>query len=262
MRALLIFLFAFAASAADSGLPAAAPEDVGMNQAVLRSGLSLFEGAVARDEMRGAVVLVARKGRVVLHEAVGLRDYEHKLPMERGTLFRMASNTKPVTATAILMLAEEGKLSVDDNVRKYLPSFDNYRAGSIKIRHLLSHTSGLRIPVIFFKPYVLPPALQTEVDRFGVVGAEETPGETYSYNNPGFNTLRRHRRSRLRPRTEGVLPRAYLRAARHEGELQPLNRMRRKTACRWCTASRRANPGRRSGGPAMSGLPSCAPQAA
>ncbi|MEZ5395229.1 MAG: serine hydrolase domain-containing protein [Bryobacterales bacterium] len=122
MRALLIFLFAFAASAADSGLPAAAPEDVGMNQAVLRSGLSLFEGAVARDEMRGAVVLVARKGRVVLHEAVGLRDYEHKLPMERGTLFRMASNTKPVTATAILMLAEEGKLSVDDNVHKYLPS--------------------------------------------------------------------------------------------------------------------------------------------
>lgn len=189
MRLLLILLFALSASAAESGLPAAAPGDVGMNEAVLRSGLALFEEAVARDEMRGAVVLVARKGRVVLHEAIGLRDYERKLPMERDTLFRMASNTKPVTATAILMLAEEGKLSVDDNVRKHLPSFDNYRAGSIKIRHLLSHTSGLRIPVIFFKPYILPPALQTEVDRFGEVGADETPGETYSYNNPGFNTL-------------------------------------------------------------------------
>ena len=190
MRFLLAFLcLVAAASAAESGLPAASPGDVGMSEAVLRSGVTLFEEAVASDDMRGAVVLVARKGRVVLHEAVGWRDVERKLPMERDTLFRMASNTKAVTATAILLLQQEDKLSVDDSVRKYLPSFDNYRAGEIKIRHLLSHTSGMRIPVIFFKPFVEPPALRTEVDRFGEVGAEERPGETYSYNNPGFNTL-------------------------------------------------------------------------
>jgi CubicO group peptidase (beta-lactamase class C family) len=175
--------------AAESGLPKASPADVGMSQAILRSGVSLFEEAVQHDDMRGAVLLVARKGKVVLHEAVGWRDLEHKLPMQRDTLFRMASNTKPVTATAILLLQQDGKLSVDDNVRKYLPSFDNYRAGGIKIRHLLSHTSGFRIPVIFFKPFADPPALRTEVDRFGEIGAEETPGETFSYSNPGFNTL-------------------------------------------------------------------------
>ena len=191
MRLFLVLLSfaAYAAAAAESGLPAASPADVGMSEAVLRSGVTLFEEAVKDDDLRGAVLLVARKGRVVLHEAVGWRDYERKLPMQRDALFRMASNTKPVTATAILMLEQEGKLSVDDNVRKHLPSFDNHRAGNIKIRHLLSHTSGMRIPVIFFKPYIEPPALRTEVDRFGEIGAEETPGATYAYNNPGFNIL-------------------------------------------------------------------------
>lgn len=184
----LVFLFT-SIGAAGSGLPSAKPADAGMSEAVLRSGLSLFEDAVQRDDIKGAVLLVARQGKVVLHEAVGWRDAGRKLPMQRDTLFRMASNTKPVTATAILLLQQEGKLSVDDNVRKHLPSFDNYRAGGIKIRHLLSHTSGLRIPVIFFKPFLKPPSLRTEVDRFGEIGAEEPPGTSYSYSNPGFNTL-------------------------------------------------------------------------
>ena len=176
-------------AASDSGLPAANPADVGMSGPVLRSGVTLFEESVQRDDLKGAVLLVARRGKVVLHEAVGLRDPGRKLPMERDTLFRMASNTKPATATAILLLQQEEKLSLDDYVRKHLPSFDNYRSGGIKIRHLLSHTSGLRIPVIFFKPFVEPPALRTEVDRFGEIGAEEPPGATFWYNNPGYNTL-------------------------------------------------------------------------
>jgi CubicO group peptidase (beta-lactamase class C family) len=185
----LASLFALAAPVLAGGLPKASPEDLGMSEPVLRSGVALFEEAVKQDDLRGAVLLVARKGRIVLHEAVGWRDIERKLPMERDTLFRMASNTKPVTATSILLLQQEEKLSVDDNVRKHIPSWDNYRAGSIKIRHLLSHTSGLRIPVIFFQPPADPPSLRAEVDRFGEVGADEQPGTTYSYNNPGFNTL-------------------------------------------------------------------------
>ena len=175
--------------AGESGLPTVSPADVGMNEAVLQSGVSLFEEALADDDLKGAVILVARKGNVALHEAVGWRDAERKLPMQRDTLFRMASNTKAVTATAILLLHQQEKLSINDYVREHLSSFDNYRSGAIKIRHLLSHTSGLRIPVIFFRPFVEPAALRTEVDRFGEIGVEEPPGETFWYNNPGFNTL-------------------------------------------------------------------------
>jgi CubicO group peptidase (beta-lactamase class C family) len=116
--------------------------------------------------------------------------------MEKNTMFRMASNTKPPVATGISILVEEGKLSYDDPVREYIPSFDNYRAGFIQIKHLLSHTSGLRINSLFLEPYLEPsperpdaPTLQLEAARFGEVGAEVLPGTSYSYSNPGFNTL-------------------------------------------------------------------------
>ncbi|MCP5109803.1 MAG: beta-lactamase family protein, partial [bacterium] len=121
--------------------------------------------------------------------AIGWRDAEQRLPMEKDTLFHMASNTKPVVAAAILMLAEEGKLALDDPVSKHLAAFDNYRSGGITIRHLLTHTSGLRIPTIFLKPLLDNPTLQAEVARFGKIGAEVEPGTSYQYNNPGYNTL-------------------------------------------------------------------------
>lgn len=109
--------------------------------------------------------------------------------MQKDTLFRMASNTKPVVATAIMMLAEEGKLSIDDPVAKHLPSFDNPRSRGITIAQLLSHSSGLRIEPIFypFKPGE-EVSLQAAVAKFGAEGPKEQPGE-YSYNNAGYNTL-------------------------------------------------------------------------
>ena len=183
-------------AAADSPLQVLAPEDVGMSSAVLHSGVHLFEEALKRDDLKGAVLLVGRHGKVVLHEAVGWRNQEDGQRMERDTLFRMASNTKPVVATAILMLVEEGKLSLFDNVRKYLPSWDNHRASYIQVRHLLSHTSGLRINTLFLSPLMEAstkhpdaPNLVLEAARFGDVGAQYPPGTTYSYSNPGYNTL-------------------------------------------------------------------------
>lgn len=182
--------------AQDVTLSRGAPAEVGMSEAVLKEGVRLFEQWVAEDELRGVVLLVTRNGKVVLHEAIGWRDKEQKLSMEKDTMFRMASNTKPVIATAVSILVEEEKLSYDDNVRKYVPSFDNYRSGFILVRHLLSHTSGFRIGPIFLRPLIQKsdehpdaPCLQVEVDRFGRIGAEEIPGTTYSYSNAGFNTL-------------------------------------------------------------------------
>jgi len=174
----------------------AAPADAGMSEGVLAGGVALYEEAIERGDLVGAVLLVAKDGKVVLHEALGWRDKARSIPMEPGTMFRMASNTKPPVATAIATLVEDGKLAYDDLVREHMPSWDNYRAGFINIGHLLSHSSGLRIPTLFLQPYMQPtaqhpdaPTLQLEVARFGEVGAEVTPGTSYSYNNPGYNTL-------------------------------------------------------------------------
>ncbi len=172
------------------------PSDVGMSAGILAGGAALYEEAIARGDLVGAVLLVAKDGKVVLHEALGWRDKSRNLPMEPNTMFRMASNTKPVVATGIAMLVEDGKLAYDDLVREHIPSWDNYRAGFIHIGHLLSHSSGLRIPTLFLQPYMEPtaehpnaPTLQLEAARFGLVGSEVVPGTSYSYNNPGYNTL-------------------------------------------------------------------------
>jgi CubicO group peptidase (beta-lactamase class C family) len=165
------------------------PADVDMSAAVLDGAVGLYREAVERGDLVGAVVLVARQGRVVVHEAIGLRDKERRLPMERSTMFRMASNTKPVVATGIATLVEQRMLSYDDLVREHIPEWDNYRAGFITVGQLLSHTSGLRIPTLFLQPLGGDATLQGEAARFGAVGAEVPPGETYSYSNPGYNTL-------------------------------------------------------------------------
>lgn len=182
--------------AQDVTLSAGKPADAGMDEGILMEGVRLYKESVQRDELKGVVLLVARRGVVVLHEAIGMKNVEKGLPMEKNTMFRMASNTKPTIATAISMLVEEEKLGYNDNVRKHIPSFDNYRSGYIKIHHLLTHTSGFRIGPIFYRPLLQKspehpdaPSLLTEVERFGKTGATEIPGTSYSYSNAGYNTL-------------------------------------------------------------------------
>ena len=163
---------------------------VGMDAAVLEQAVQLYRDAVARDELKGAVLMVARRGVIVLHEAVGWRHEAYQLPMEADTLFRMASNTKPVIGTAVLILQEEGRLSLDDRAAAHLESFDNDRSRDITIRQLLSHSSGLRIGPIFH-PFDEDetPTLIGAVARFGAEGPAVEPGTSYSYNNAGYNTV-------------------------------------------------------------------------
>ncbi len=187
---------ALTAQAQDVTLSTGRPEDVGLSSGVLAGGVALYREAVERGDLVGAVLLIAKDGKIVLHEAVGWRDKDANLPMEKGTMFRMASNTKPVIATAIARLVERNQLGFADMVRQHIPSFDNYRSGHIQVRHLLTHTSGFRIPTLFLQPYLTKtaktpnaPNLQLEVARFGEVGSAVIPGISYSYSNPGFNTL-------------------------------------------------------------------------
>ncbi|NLZ05441.1 MAG: beta-lactamase family protein [Phycisphaerae bacterium] len=192
----ILLLTSNALSAQDVVLSVGAPSAAGMDETILAAAVHMYETAVRQDQVRNIVLLVARDGKVVLHEAMGWKDKEQGIPLAKDAMFRMASNTKPVIATGISILVEEGKLNYRDLVRRHIAAFDNYRSGAITIHHLLTHTSGFRIEPIFFGPLMQKspehpdaPSLQLEVARFGEVGATELPGTTYEYSNPGYNTL-------------------------------------------------------------------------
>lgn len=174
---------------APPALPSATPASVGVDAAKLQEAVALYKQAVEKDEIRGAVLYVARRGQVVLHEAIGWRHHAYRVPMERDSLFRMASNTKPVVAAAVLTLMEDGKLALSDTAAKHLKSFDNDKSRHITIEQLLTHSSGLRIGPIMY-PFAAgeEPTLQAAVAKFGAEGPAAKPGE-YSYNNAGYNTL-------------------------------------------------------------------------
>ena len=106
--------------------------------------------AVERNEIAGAVGLVVRDGKVAYFRGVGMRDREANAAMPTDAIFRIASMTKPVTSVAAMILVDDGKLSLDDPVAKYIPEFkdpkllDGEPAGrEITVRHLITHTSGL-----------------------------------------------------------------------------------------------------------------------
>jgi len=155
--ALSIPVLALAAMTAVSGevLPRATPESVGMSAEKLQSVTALLRQFVADRKISGAVAAVARKGKIVYLEPVGLQNIEARIPMTDASLFRVYSMTKAVTAVAVMMLVDEGRLRLEDPASKYLAEFKNVKvqesaAGpsrnpsrEITIKDLLLHTSGL-----------------------------------------------------------------------------------------------------------------------
>jgi CubicO group peptidase (beta-lactamase class C family) len=108
---------------------------------------AVIDEALAAQQLVGAVVLVARDGKLVYARAVGLADREAKQAVREDTLFRIASMTKPIVSVAALALIDQGKLSLDEPITKWLPDFrpklHDGREPVITVRHLLTHTSGL-----------------------------------------------------------------------------------------------------------------------
>lgn len=104
---------------------------------------------VEKGQAAGVVTLVMKDGKVAHHGAVGLADIANNKPMQPDTLFAIASMTKPITATAVMILADEGKLSIDDPVSKYIPEFNEValkggeKVRCMTIKELMTHTSGL-----------------------------------------------------------------------------------------------------------------------
>jgi CubicO group peptidase (beta-lactamase class C family) len=164
---------------------------VGMDSAQLQQAVNLYRDALDRNQLRGAVLLVARHGTIVVHEAIGWKNYAYRLPMQKDTLFQMMSTTKPIASTATLVLEQDGKLNTQDPVAKYFDSFENEKSRSITIRHLLSGTSGFRVGPIFYPfdkddPH---PSIRKAVDKFGKEGSAVEMNTSFSYSNAAFNTV-------------------------------------------------------------------------
>lgn len=149
---------------------------------------------VDAKEVPGVVTLVADKNGVVHLDAIGSADVAGTKPMRPDAIMWIASMTKPITGSAILMLQDEGKLSVDDPVAKHIPEFANVKTpggkpANLTLKHLMTHTSGLKEPT----PDVSRNA-KVLADLIPSITGQPTsfePGSKWSYNQSGINTLGR-----------------------------------------------------------------------
>ncbi len=152
MRILFVMLVPLLAVGRE--LPVGEPAEFGMSAEGLAKIGPVVEGMIREKSLVGASVLILKKGTIVYQEGFGQRDRENDLPMERDTLFRIFSMTKGLTSAAALILCDEGKLNLDDEVAAHLPEFkgDEVWVSRIKrekaeraptVRDLLRHTSGL-----------------------------------------------------------------------------------------------------------------------
>ncbi len=193
-------------------LSPAAPEEVGMSSERLGRIDIVVNEYMTKKWIPGAVVLIARNGKIVLHKAYGINDPVKQTALKKDDIFRIASQTKAITSTAILILYEEGKLLLDDPLSKYIPEFKNPKIlvtfnekdssytsepakGEITIRHLLTHTSGIdyaqigskELRAVYAKAKI-PSGIGTPYDHLGekmkVLGGlplKHEPGDRFTY---------------------------------------------------------------------------------
>ncbi|MEU6576550.1 serine hydrolase domain-containing protein [Streptomyces sp. NPDC046805] len=186
------------------------PGEVGLDPEALARLDRHFAGHVDAGRLPGYLVAVARGGRVAHLTTHGHRDVAAGLPVEADTLWRIYSMTKPVTAVAALILMEEGRLSLDDPVDRYLPAFANprvYESGSgeavktrpaarpVLVRHLLTHTAGLTFAFYHSHPVdalyraaglqsSVPPGadLAETIDVYAGLPLQFDPGTQWNYS--------------------------------------------------------------------------------
>jgi len=206
----LLCLLATAAHA--QTLPTAKPEDVGMSSERLARIAARLRTDAEKGVIPGSVLLVARNGRVAMFEASGLRDPQTKAPMTKDAIFRIYSMSKPITSVSAMLLFEEGKLTLDQPVSRYIPALGKLKVGvektdaagakslelvdsrrDMSIQDLLRHTSGLTYG--FFgdslvkKEYAAAkigsdyPTNAELVERLGKLPLAYQPGTTWDYSH-------------------------------------------------------------------------------
>jgi CubicO group peptidase (beta-lactamase class C family) len=191
--------------AALGGIAMAAPAPLAAAESpkTIAAALQQF---VDNHTLAGAVALVASSNQVLSLEAVGYMDIARKRPMRTDALFWIASQSKPMTAAALMMLVDEGKVKVDDPVEKYLPEFKGQwlkaeqdtehmllkrPAHPITVKNVLSHTSGLPFSSPLEQPTLDLLPLAARVRSYAMLALEFEPDSKYKYSNAGINTAAR-----------------------------------------------------------------------
>jgi len=203
---LLLVLLTTAAGAAD--LPTAKPESVGMSSQRLGKLKSEMQALVDRNQLPGVVTMVAKDGKVVEFDVAGKRDVESGAPLQKDSIFRIYSMSKPITGVAMMMLFEEGKWQLNDPVSKHIPEFANLKVAKVNpqsgavtqvapdhpmtMRELMSHSGGLTYGVFGSTPVdkmytdvnVLDrdATLQAMIDKLGKIPLLHQPGERWHYS--------------------------------------------------------------------------------
>jgi CubicO group peptidase (beta-lactamase class C family) len=195
-------------------------KEVGMSSERLSKIDAMISEEVKNGTIPGAVALIARKGKIVFHKSYGMANVAEEIPLEKDAIFRIASQTKAITSTAVMMLWEEGKFQLDDNISEYIPEFaeahilDTFNEADstfttkpaenqITIRDLLTHTSGIGYGVIdgdtrFKKIYAktgITDLFTTEkvtiaesVQKLAKLPLHHEPGEAFTYSE-GLDVL-------------------------------------------------------------------------
>lgn len=144
---------------ASENFPLAEPESVGISTERLARIDEYFQRFIDDKQIAGAVTLVARHGKIVHHSALGSKYSEQNIPMTTDTIFYLASMTKPIVSTALMMLFEEGRFRLDDPISDWIPEYADHsvmvsdgprqrsmpEARPVTVRHVLTHTSGLTL---------------------------------------------------------------------------------------------------------------------
>jgi CubicO group peptidase (beta-lactamase class C family) len=223
-RIFLVVLAAAAVAAAHAATPTVRPEAAGFSAARLARVTELMQRNIDNGTFSGAVTLIARNGRVAMFTAQGVMDLDSKTPMRTDAVFRIMSMTKPIIATSILMLAEEGKLRLTDSVGTYIPALQTLNvtvpnttgftppspamtasaplpgrivpaSRPITIRDLLSHTSGLMssgASVLYPVSIGAGETLAQTLPRLAAIPLDFEPGSRWAYSPQfGFDVLAR-----------------------------------------------------------------------
>jgi CubicO group peptidase (beta-lactamase class C family) len=168
-----------------------------------KSPIASLQPFVDNQTLAGAVTLVADKNKVLSQEAIGYADIGASRPMLVEMIFWIASMSKPITAVGLMMLVDEGKVSLDDPVAKFIPEFKNVWVISkkdkenlilkrpkrpITVRDVMNHTSGLPFSTTLENPTIDMVSLRDATRSYALTPLLTEPGENFLYSNAGINT--------------------------------------------------------------------------
>ncbi len=167
------------------------PESLGFSTAGLNEFQRTMRALVDEGSLAGITTLVARHGKVVHFDAYGVQSLASKKPVTKDTIFRIASMTKPIVGTAMMMLWEQGKWTLDDPVAKHIPEFANLKVATLKgevpqskpmtMRQLMSHTAGLDVDAAYLPSKLLASDLQGMIRKLSTMPLVAQPGTDWRY---------------------------------------------------------------------------------